>query len=161
LRRSWRSEADSDYVDLSKYDEKVILPALKEFCDKNPDRKPISMIDDILNKAARLKGRWVKGTSNGRPIEQAAIRRRMSACGASAWRAIACYWRGRASHPWNRRVRLGTSAAAMEVVGMSRARSGDQRPMLPSDPVEIVFYITIAIAAISIAGAAWVLLRGR
>jgi len=33
--------------------------------------------------------------------------------------------------------------------------------MLPSDPVEIVFYITIAIAAISIAGAAWVLLRGR
>ena len=55
-------EADSDYVDLSKYDEKVILPALKEFCDKNPGRKPISMIDDILNKAARLKGQWVKGT---------------------------------------------------------------------------------------------------
>jgi hypothetical protein len=33
--------------------------------------------------------------------------------------------------------------------------------MLPSDPVEIVLYITLGIAAISIAGAAWVLIRGR
>jgi hypothetical protein len=55
-------EADSDYVDLSKYNEKVILPAIAEFCAKNPDKKPISLIDDILNKAERIKGRWVKGT---------------------------------------------------------------------------------------------------
>jgi hypothetical protein len=55
-------ESDSDYIDLSKYDEKVILPAIKEFCEKNPDRKPISRIDDILNKADRIKGRWIKGT---------------------------------------------------------------------------------------------------
>ena len=55
-------EGDSDYVDLSKYDEKVILPALKEFCDKNPDKKPISLIDSILNDAERTKGTWTKGT---------------------------------------------------------------------------------------------------
>ena len=55
-------EADSDHVDLSKFDETVILPAIKEFCDKNPGKKPISLIDDFLNKAPRIKGKWVKGT---------------------------------------------------------------------------------------------------
>ena len=55
-------ESDSDFVDLSKYDEKVILPAIKEFCGKHPDKKPISLIDDILNKADRIKGAWKKGT---------------------------------------------------------------------------------------------------
>jgi hypothetical protein len=55
-------ESDSNYVDLSKYDAKVIVPAIKEFCDKNPDKKPISLIDDILNKAERIKGPWKKGT---------------------------------------------------------------------------------------------------
>jgi hypothetical protein len=55
-------ESDSDHVDLSKYDEKVILPAIKDFCTKNPDKKPISLIDDILTKADRIKGKWVKGT---------------------------------------------------------------------------------------------------
>ena len=55
-------EADSNYVDLSKYDEKVILPAIKEFCTKNPSKKPISLIDDILNTAGRIKGDWPKGT---------------------------------------------------------------------------------------------------
>ncbi len=55
-------ESDSDYVDLSKYDEKRILPAIKEFCRKNPDKKPISLIDDILSNADRIKGAWTKGT---------------------------------------------------------------------------------------------------
>lgn len=55
-------ESDSNYIDLSKYDEKAILPAIKAFCDKNPDKKPISMIDSILNDAARVKGKWTKGT---------------------------------------------------------------------------------------------------
>jgi hypothetical protein len=54
-------ESDSNYIDLSKYDEKVILPAIKAFCDKNPDKKPISMIDSILNDADRIKGKWTKG----------------------------------------------------------------------------------------------------
>ena len=54
-------EGDSEYVDLSKYDEKVILPAIKEFCVKNPGKKPISLIDEILNDADRIKGDWPKG----------------------------------------------------------------------------------------------------
>jgi hypothetical protein len=55
-------ESDSEYVDLSKYDEKVILPAIQAFCAKNPGKKPISLIDDILDKADKLKGTWTKGT---------------------------------------------------------------------------------------------------
>jgi hypothetical protein len=55
-------EGDSEHVDLSKYDEKVILPAIQAFCAKNPDKKPISLIDDILNGADKIKGAWTKGT---------------------------------------------------------------------------------------------------
>jgi hypothetical protein len=55
-------ESDGNYIDLSKYDDKTILPAIKDFCDKNPDKKPISLIDNILNTANRIKGPWTKGT---------------------------------------------------------------------------------------------------
>ena len=55
-------EGDGEYVDLSKYDETVILPKLQAFCAKNPDKKPISLIDDLLNDADRIKGKWTKGT---------------------------------------------------------------------------------------------------
>lgn len=55
-------EGDGDYVDLSKYDETVILPKLQAFCAKNPDKKPISLIDELLNDAERIKGKWTKGT---------------------------------------------------------------------------------------------------
>ena len=55
-------EGDGEYVDLSKYDEKVILPAIQSFCARNPNRKPISLIDDILDKADKPKGKWTKGT---------------------------------------------------------------------------------------------------
>jgi hypothetical protein len=55
-------EGDSDYVDLFKYDETVILPKLQAFCAKNPDKKPISLIDELLDDAERIKGKWTKGT---------------------------------------------------------------------------------------------------
>jgi hypothetical protein len=55
-------EGDSEHVDLAKYDEKQILPAIKEFCEKNPTKKPISLIDDILSNADRIKGEWPKGS---------------------------------------------------------------------------------------------------
>jgi len=55
-------EGDSNYIDLSKYGPTVILPAIQEFCEENPDKKPISKIDDILNTASRIKGDWPKGT---------------------------------------------------------------------------------------------------
>jgi hypothetical protein len=55
-------EGDSDYIDLSKYDPSAVLPAIGKFCEENPDKKPISKIDDILNTATRIKGNWPKGT---------------------------------------------------------------------------------------------------
>src|SRR4051794_369059 len=47
-------ESDSEYVDLAKFDETVMLPMLHEFCTKNPDKKPISLIDSLLDKTAKL-----------------------------------------------------------------------------------------------------------
>jgi hypothetical protein len=55
-------EGDSDHIDLSLYDEKRILPAIKEFCEKNPTQKPITLIDEILSSAPRIKANWPKGT---------------------------------------------------------------------------------------------------
>jgi hypothetical protein len=55
-------EGDGEYIDLSKFDEKVILPAIVEFCSKNPQGKPISLIDQILNDTKKLTGEWKKGT---------------------------------------------------------------------------------------------------
>src|SRR5262245_14911527 len=55
-------EGDGLYIDLSKFDEKVILPAIVEFCTKNPQGKPISLIDQILNDTKKLTGEWKKGT---------------------------------------------------------------------------------------------------
>ena len=55
-------ESDSEYVDLSNYDEKVVLSAILEFCTKNPTKKPISWVDQILDDAPKTKGQWKKGT---------------------------------------------------------------------------------------------------
>jgi hypothetical protein len=55
-------EGDGLYIDLSKFDEKVILPAILEFCTKNPQAKPISLIDQLLNDTKKLEGAWTKGT---------------------------------------------------------------------------------------------------
>jgi hypothetical protein len=55
-------EGDSEYIDLSKYDEKVILSEVKKFCTEYPDKKPISLIDTMLEKAEKIKGEWKKGT---------------------------------------------------------------------------------------------------
>ena len=55
-------EADSEYIDLAKFDEKTLLPMIHEFCSKNPDKKPVSLIDSLLEKTAKLTGPWEKGT---------------------------------------------------------------------------------------------------
>src|SRR5437763_4177862 len=41
-------ESDSEYIDLSKFDEKVILPMVHEYCSKKSDKKPIRLIDRLL-----------------------------------------------------------------------------------------------------------------
>jgi hypothetical protein len=55
-------ESDSEYIDLSKLDDKTLLPMIYDFCSKNPDKKPISLIDDLLDKTEKISGKWKKGT---------------------------------------------------------------------------------------------------
>ncbi len=55
-------ESDSEYVDLSKFDEKTLLPMIQDFCAKNPDKKPISLIDRLLEDTEKLTGPWKKGS---------------------------------------------------------------------------------------------------
>jgi hypothetical protein len=55
-------EGGSEYVDLTGYDMKAILPAIQAFCAKNPDKKPVSLIDVMIEQADRRKGVWPKGT---------------------------------------------------------------------------------------------------
>jgi hypothetical protein len=55
-------ESDSNYIDLSKFDEKNLLPMIHDYCSKNPDKKPISLIDSLLDKTEKISGKWKKGT---------------------------------------------------------------------------------------------------
>src|SRR4051812_14203219 len=41
-------EGDSQYVDLALMNEKKLLPLVYDFCKKNPDKKPISVIDQLI-----------------------------------------------------------------------------------------------------------------
>ena len=55
-------EGDSQYVDLSRMDEKKLLPMIQDFCKKNPDKKPISLIDRLIEDADKVEGKWKSGT---------------------------------------------------------------------------------------------------
>ena len=55
-------ESDSNYIDLSKFDEKKLLPMIYDFCSQNPDKKPISLIDSLLDKTEKISGKWKKGS---------------------------------------------------------------------------------------------------
>jgi hypothetical protein len=55
-------ESDSNYIDLSKFDEKKLLPMIYDFCSQNPDKKPISLIDSVLEKTEKISGKWKKGS---------------------------------------------------------------------------------------------------
>jgi hypothetical protein len=55
-------EGDSQYVDLSLMDEKKLLPLIYDFCKKNPDKKPISLIDKLIDDADKIEGKWKSGT---------------------------------------------------------------------------------------------------
>jgi hypothetical protein len=55
-------ESESEYIDLSKFDDKTLLPMIYDFCANNPDKKPISLIDTLLDKTEKISGPWKKGT---------------------------------------------------------------------------------------------------
>ena len=55
-------EGDSQYVDLSLMNEKKLLPMIHEFCQKNPGKKPISLIDQLIEDSNKVEGKWKSGT---------------------------------------------------------------------------------------------------
>jgi hypothetical protein len=55
-------EGDNEYVDLALMDEKKLLPRIYEFCTKNPDKKPISLIDQMIEDADKIETKWKSGT---------------------------------------------------------------------------------------------------
>ena len=55
-------EGDNEYVDLALMDEKTLLPKIYEFCTKNPDKKPISLIDQMIEDADKIETKWKSGT---------------------------------------------------------------------------------------------------
>jgi hypothetical protein len=55
-------EGDSQYVDLSLMSEKKLLPLIHEFCQKNPGKKPISAIDQLIEDSNKVEGKWKSGT---------------------------------------------------------------------------------------------------
>jgi hypothetical protein len=55
-------EADSEHIDLAKFDETVLIPKIHAFCSQNPDRKPISVLDELLETTEKVQGKWRKGS---------------------------------------------------------------------------------------------------
>ena len=55
-------EGDSQYVDLFKMNEKKILTLVYDFCQKNPDKKPISAIDKLIEDSDKVEAKWKSGT---------------------------------------------------------------------------------------------------
>ena len=55
-------EGDSQYVDLFVMNEKKLLPLIYDFCQKNPDKKPISVIDKLIEDSNKVEGKWKSGT---------------------------------------------------------------------------------------------------
>jgi hypothetical protein len=55
-------EDDSKHVDLSTFDESKVLNLVVGFCKANPDKKPVTAIDDLIRKSAKVKAKWESGT---------------------------------------------------------------------------------------------------
>jgi hypothetical protein len=55
-------EDDSKHVDLSTLDEGKVLNLVVSFCKANPDKKPVTAIDELIRKSAKVKAKWESGT---------------------------------------------------------------------------------------------------
>jgi hypothetical protein len=55
-------ESDEEYIDLALMDEKKLLPMIHDFCKKNPGKKPISLIDKLIDDTDKIEGKWKSGT---------------------------------------------------------------------------------------------------
>jgi hypothetical protein len=55
-------EDGSKHVDLSTLDESKVLNLVIGYCRANPDRKPVTAIDELIRKSAKVKAKWESGT---------------------------------------------------------------------------------------------------
>ena len=55
-------EDDSKHVDLSTLDEGKVLNLVVGFCKANPDKKPVTAIDEFIRKSTKVKAKWETGT---------------------------------------------------------------------------------------------------
>ena len=55
-------EEDSHHVDMSALDEGKVVTMVMTYCKANPDKKPVSAIDDFLRKSTKIKTKWETGT---------------------------------------------------------------------------------------------------
>jgi hypothetical protein len=55
-------ESSTQHVDISTLDERKVFSLVLDFCKANPDRKPVSAIDDYMRKATKIKATWATGT---------------------------------------------------------------------------------------------------
>jgi len=55
-------EDDAKHVDMNTLDESKVLNLVLTFCKANPDKKPVSAIDEFLRKSAKVKTKWESGT---------------------------------------------------------------------------------------------------
>jgi hypothetical protein len=55
-------EDGSKHVDLSTFDENKVINLVIGYCRANPDRKPVTAIDELIRKSAKVKAKWEAGT---------------------------------------------------------------------------------------------------
>ncbi len=72
-------EGDSKHVDLSTLDESKVLNLVAGFCKANPDKKPVTAIDDLIRKSAKVKAKLEEsGFHRLEQVTRAALVRRQS-----------------------------------------------------------------------------------
>ncbi len=55
-------EDGSKHVDLSTLDENKVLNLVIGYCRANPEKKPVTAIDDLIRKSTKVKAKWEAGT---------------------------------------------------------------------------------------------------
>ena len=55
-------ENGTKHVDISTLDERKVIALVLDFCKANPDRKPVSAIDEYVRKSSKIKATWETGT---------------------------------------------------------------------------------------------------
>jgi hypothetical protein len=55
-------EAEGKHVDITALDEGKVLNGVLDYCKANPDGRPVSALDELIRKAAKLKAKWDAGT---------------------------------------------------------------------------------------------------